>query len=112
MAPKKKVRGVPLSFKASAMKDEYKLWYHFLVAQLLLVKHLNDVTRDKAILLHAIIFRMSINVGQVMFNNIVQAAHSPHDALWYPSLITALCKKMGVIRDKMKKSCIPKFFWM
>ncbi|EOY19052.1 Uncharacterized protein TCM_043710 [Theobroma cacao] len=70
-------KGVLLSFKASAMKKDYKLW-------------------------------MSINVRYLVFNSIVQATRSPHDGLWYPSLITTLCKKVGVIWDKSEEILHPK----
>lgn len=56
-------KGLLMFFKASVMKNDPNLWYHFLVARLLLVKHLSDMIRNKAILLYAIIFGMSINVG-------------------------------------------------
>ncbi|EOY31577.1 Uncharacterized protein TCM_038506 [Theobroma cacao] len=51
---------------------------------------------------------MSINVGQVIFTSIFQAARLPHDGLWYPSLITALCKKVGIHWDKNEEILQPK----
>ncbi|EOY00124.1 Uncharacterized protein TCM_009655 [Theobroma cacao] len=66
----KMTKGILVSFKASTMKIVHKLWYHFLAAQLLPVKHISDVTRDRAILLYAIIYGMLVNVGQVIFTSI------------------------------------------
>lgn len=101
-------KGMPLSFKASAIKNEYKLCYHFLEVRFLFMKHFSDVTRDKTILLYAIVSRMSINVGQLVLNSIIQAACSPCDGLWFTSLITALCKKLGVIWDRSEEILHPK----
>ncbi|EOY32108.1 Uncharacterized protein TCM_039606 [Theobroma cacao] len=50
-------------FKANAMKNNYKVWYHFLAARLLSMKHLSDVTKYRALLLYAIVSGTSINVG-------------------------------------------------
>ncbi|EOY20461.1 Uncharacterized protein TCM_046328, partial [Theobroma cacao] len=61
-----------------------------------LVKHLSDVMKDRAILLYVMVTGKSINVGKLIFNNIVHYAISTRDSIWYPSLITALCKQAGV----------------
>ncbi|EOY08220.1 Uncharacterized protein TCM_022566 [Theobroma cacao] len=104
----KMTKGVPLYFKANTMKNDYKLWYHFLAARLLFTKYFSDMTKDNAILLYVIVSRTSINVGQLVFNSIVQAIHSPYDGLWYPSLITTLCKKVGVIWERSEVILHPK----
>lgn len=38
-------KGVPISFKANAMDNDYKVWYHFLVVKMLPMNHLSIVTK-------------------------------------------------------------------
>ncbi|EOY08722.1 Uncharacterized protein TCM_023809 [Theobroma cacao] len=78
------------------MDNEYKVWYHFLKAKMLPIKHLSDVTKDRAMLLYAIILGKSIDIGQLIFNSIVHTTRSIRDGLWYPSFITGLCKQVGL----------------
>ncbi|EOY08969.1 Uncharacterized protein TCM_024271 [Theobroma cacao] len=90
-------KGVVISFKANAMDNDYKVWYHFVAMKLLLVKYLSDVTKDRAILLYAIVTKKFIDIGQLIFKNIIMSARSPPNGLWYPSLITALCCQARVV---------------
>ncbi|EOY19076.1 Uncharacterized protein TCM_043746 [Theobroma cacao] len=72
------------------------------------VKHFNDVTKDRAVLLYSIVTRKSIGIGQLIFNNIILTACSPRDGLLYPSLITTLSHQAGVVYSPNKELLHPK----
>ncbi|EOY16729.1 Uncharacterized protein TCM_035608 [Theobroma cacao] len=74
---------------------------------MLLVKHLSNVTKDRAVLLYAILSGKSINIGQLIFNNTIYIARLPKDGLWFPSLITALCKQASVLWTSNKELLHP-----
>ncbi|EOY21561.1 Uncharacterized protein TCM_013376 [Theobroma cacao] len=101
-------RGVPILFKANAMDSDYKVWYHFLTTNMRLVKHLSDVTKDRTVLLYSIATKKSIDIGQLIFNNIIMLAQSPHDGLWYPSLIIAFYCQARVVWSTNEELLHPK----
>ncbi|EOY03108.1 Uncharacterized protein TCM_017575 [Theobroma cacao] len=75
---------------------------------MLLVKHLSDVTKDRVVLLYAIVTGKSIDIRHLNFNKIIMSAHSPHNKLWYPFLITALCYQARVVWSPNEKLLHPK----
>ncbi|EOY32250.1 Uncharacterized protein TCM_039903 [Theobroma cacao] len=79
------------------MDSDYKVSYHFLATKMILVKHLSNVTEDQVVFLYIIVTEKSIDIGQLIFNNIVMSAQSPRDELCYPSLFSTLCHQAGVV---------------
>lgn len=45
----------PMRFQQSITVPEAKMWIYFISSKLLLVQHITDVTRHRAIMLHAIL---------------------------------------------------------
>lgn len=101
-------KGIPVSFKANALNKFFKVWYHFLTARLLPVKHVSVITKDRAVLLYAMVTGKTINVGKLIFENILHVAGSAKEGIWYLSLITALCKQARVQWSSVEELLHPK----
>ena len=85
------------SVKTSTLTNEAKIWHYVVGARFMPSSHLSDVTRDRAILIYCIISEKTINVGSVMYASILHSIKGVAVNLYFPSLITALCGKAGVI---------------
>ena len=73
------------------------MWLNFIAAKILLVNHLSDVTKDRVVLLYAIVSWMSIDVGKIILNSIFNSILAPATrGLTYPSLIFSFCQNVGV----------------
>ena len=74
-----------------------KVWYNFLCGKLKPNLHLSTVTKDKTILLYAIIHVIKFNVGHVIESGIIESTQGRcTGALIHPSLITQLCRAIEV----------------
>ena len=60
------------------------------------VRHFSDITKERVVLLYAIVTGKSINLGKFLSSHILQCAKHLTMSLFYPSLITALCVTNGV----------------
>ncbi|GMN68009.1 hypothetical protein TIFTF001_037068 [Ficus carica] len=81
----------------SALDKHTKAWLYFIGAKLMPITHFSDVTKDRAILLYDILSGKSIDVGRLIQQSIKQALRgSTSGGLPHPSLITALCKQVGI----------------
>ena len=73
-----------------------KTWNYFLGSRLLPVKHMSEVTVDRAILLYAILNNPILDAGRVISNKITALAQELGIAIFFPGLITELCANVGV----------------
>ncbi|KOM43087.1 hypothetical protein LR48_Vigan05g069100 [Vigna angularis] len=73
-------------------------WMAFSHANIQLCSHVSDITLNRALLLYCVLRNMSINIGQVIANEIQMCANTMNNKapLGHPSLITHLCKIAGV----------------
>ncbi|KAJ7971626.1 putative S-locus lectin protein kinase family protein [Quillaja saponaria] len=87
--------GVLVSFGASQLKAHSQTWYYFLLGNILPTSNASDVTRDRALLLYAIMKGMNIDVGKIIRSAILQSANGKHLGLCFLFLITELCFAAG-----------------
>ncbi|KOM43202.1 hypothetical protein LR48_Vigan05g080600 [Vigna angularis] len=75
-----------------------KYWMAFSQANIQQCSHVSDITLSRALLLYCVLRNMSINIGQVIANEIQMCANTMNNKapLGHPSLITHLCKIAGV----------------
>ncbi|KAL3838991.1 hypothetical protein ACJIZ3_023582 [Penstemon smallii] len=102
--PKWKVTkgGNYMSFSARQLKDPCKMWFKFVVSRLLPRQETTGVTPYRALLLYCIVTMKSIDVGQLIHNEMVDTAmdHAKTSRwLWYPALISRLCIQVDVPLD-------------
>ena len=88
------------NFSRSGLLDTVRPWYAFVCVDLLPTAHLSDVTRERAILLYAIVSGASVDVGRVIFDYIMQCARAAHGGIGFPCLISAICASQGVMWDR------------
>ncbi|KAL1066765.1 hypothetical protein V6Z11_D12G083300 [Gossypium hirsutum] len=81
-----------MRFQQSITVPEAKMWIYFISSKLLLVQHITDVTRHRAIMLHAIL----------------QCVKGHTRGLLYPHLITELYRGVGIEFDVDELICPPK----
>ena len=90
-------------FPRKALVDNIRPWYAFVCVNLQPTAHLSDVTRERAILLYALVTGASIDVGRVIFYHYMHSVRAKQGGIMFPSLITSLCALNGVIGLKMKR---------
>ena len=78
------------------LKPHAKVWYHFLKFRLMPFTHVQTISRDRMLLLFSILNEKSINVGNIIVEEIRYCAPRNSGSLFFPSLITQLCLKAGV----------------
>ena len=71
--------------------DKVRPWYAFVCASLLPTAHLSDVSREKSILLFALMTGASIVMGIVIFDHYMHSVWSKVRGIGFPSLVTSLC---------------------
>ena len=89
--------GEKTSFPSSALSRYGKAWFSFICANMIPTRHLSDVTKDRAILLFAIVTGLNVDIGVLIHESIMKAIKSTViSGLPHPSLITQLCKRAGI----------------
>ena len=78
-------------FPRKCLLNKVRPWYAFICASLTPMTHLSDVSRERAILLYAIMVGASIDVGQVIFDSYMHCVRQKARGISFPYLITALC---------------------
>ncbi|KOM49854.1 hypothetical protein LR48_Vigan08g068100, partial [Vigna angularis] len=75
-----------------------KYWMTFSHSNIHPCSHVSEITVSRALLLYYVLRNMSINIGQVIANEIQVCANTMNNKapLGHPSLITHLCKIAGV----------------
>ncbi|KAL3499893.1 hypothetical protein ACH5RR_038986 [Cinchona calisaya] len=90
-------------FDFNRFKPNWQVWFEFICVRLLPVSHLSQITLELEKLLYCVPTRKSINVGQMIHNEICQLATTKQSRLSYPYLITALCLGAGVARNPVEE---------
>ncbi|PON78020.1 hypothetical protein PanWU01x14_023740 [Parasponia andersonii] len=86
----------------SALTPAAKVWYHFLKSRLLPTTHGKIVSKDRMLLLHSMLNGKSINVGRMIHSEIRACAAQKTGALFFPSLITRLCRNAPFLVNEEK----------
>ncbi|KOM34742.1 hypothetical protein LR48_Vigan02g089200 [Vigna angularis] len=89
---------VVVNIKRVYMTPLSKYWMAFSHAKIQPCSHVSDITISRALLLYCVLRGMSINIGQVIANEIQVCANTMNNKapLGHPSLITHLCELTGV----------------
>ena len=91
----------------SALKLVPNIWHKFIYATLKPSLHLSTVTRDKAILLYAIVQGIQFDVSHVIEQGIIESTQGRcTEALIHPPLITKLCRTTEVPMHDSKEKAI------
>lgn len=84
-----------------ALKPIPKVWFKIICARLLPNSDFENVDRDRLLLLHCILEGRSINVGKILYDEIIDCAFKKKetDKLLFASLISDLCIRIGVYAE-------------
>ncbi|KOM49658.1 hypothetical protein LR48_Vigan08g048500 [Vigna angularis] len=90
--------GVVVNIRRVDLIPLAKYWMAFSHANIQPCSHVSDITVSRALLLYCVLRGMSINIGQVIANEIQVCANTMNNKapLGHPSLITHLCELVGV----------------
>ncbi|KOM31508.1 hypothetical protein LR48_Vigan01g106300 [Vigna angularis] len=89
---------VVVNIRRADMTPLAKYWMAFSHANIQPCSHVSDITISRALLLYCVLRGTSINIGQVIANEIQVCANTMNNKtpLRHPSLITHLCELAGV----------------
>ena len=82
--------------------------------------HNATVDLDRMMLLHSVIFGRRVDIGNTIWTEIWNCAKKRKGPLFFPNLITALCRRAGVVEEQFDEVVqgdaaitnkkLPKFF--
>ncbi|KAK8918957.1 hypothetical protein KSP39_PZI021671 [Platanthera zijinensis] len=82
---------------STSFTREAKVWMLFVNASLLPTKHANQISLERAVLIYCIMLGRKINAGQMIYDQLKERfAANGGRQLWYPTLITLMCRFAGV----------------
>ncbi|PNY17799.1 hypothetical protein L195_g014551 [Trifolium pratense] len=83
------------SIKWMSLKPEFRVWYQFLKHSIMPTTHNETLNKAHLVLLHCITAEPKVNVGKIIYQEIVNCStrKTTEDMLYFPCLITDLCKK-------------------
>ncbi|KAI9101414.1 hypothetical protein K1719_023896 [Acacia pycnantha] len=87
------------NLKCSRFRPEARIWFHFLCHQLLPTLYTQTISRDRAFLLYCLLEGNQIDVDVLIYEELFAALKSTTGNLWFPALITELCRNAEVIFD-------------
>ena len=64
----------PVTFPSIGLTRECKAWYYFLAVRLVLVRHFNDINKERVVLLYSIVIGKSLYLGKFLSSHIIQCA--------------------------------------
>ncbi|KOM28752.1 hypothetical protein LR48_Vigan583s000300 [Vigna angularis] len=90
--------GATVHIRRAYLTPMAKYWMAFYHANIQPCSHVSDITVSRALFLYCVLRGMSINIGQVIGNEIQTCASTMNNKapLGHPSLITHLCELAGV----------------
>ncbi|KOM24907.1 hypothetical protein LR48_Vigan17s000300 [Vigna angularis] len=90
--------GAVVNIRRNDLTPLAKYWMAFSHANIQSCTHVSDITLNGALVLYCVLRNLSINIGQVIANEIQMCANTMNNKapLGHPSLITHLCKIAGV----------------
>ncbi|KAK8967931.1 hypothetical protein KSP40_PGU015782 [Platanthera guangdongensis] len=85
------------AIKSTSLSREAKVWLLFINASILPTRHLNNISLDRLTLIYSILMGKRINMGRLIAEQLaLRVMEDRARPLWFPTLITALCRLAGV----------------
>ncbi|PIN14475.1 hypothetical protein CDL12_12899 [Handroanthus impetiginosus] len=90
----------PIHFPRTTLTFAADNWLRFISARLLPSSHTSEVTRERAVMIYAILTDVPFNIGGFLHRSIFKSAMGGLTmGLYHPSLITKLCARAGLERQ-------------
>ncbi|PIN25660.1 hypothetical protein CDL12_01599 [Handroanthus impetiginosus] len=88
---------MPIHFSRTKLTFVANNWLRFVSARFLLSSHTSEVTRERAVMIFAILTDVSFDIGRFLHRSIWNSAMGGLTVdLHHPSLITELCARAGL----------------
>ncbi|MFQ6658777.1 hypothetical protein Gotur_027897 [Gossypium turneri] len=78
------------------LKRVAKVSFYFVRYSFMPISHSSTISKERMLLLYAILTEKSINVGKIILKKIHNCAKKKAESTYFPSLITSLCLKARV----------------
>ncbi|PIN20436.1 hypothetical protein CDL12_06877 [Handroanthus impetiginosus] len=90
----------PIHFPRTTLTFAADNWLRFISARLLPSSHTSEVTRERAVMIYAILTDVPFDIGRFLHRSILKSAMGGLTmGLYHPSLITELCARAGLERQ-------------
>ncbi|PIN07716.1 hypothetical protein CDL12_19711 [Handroanthus impetiginosus] len=90
----------PIHFPCTTLTFAADNWLRFVSARLLPSSHTSEVTRERAVMIYAILTDVPFDIGHFLHKSILKSAMGGLTIrLYHPSLITELCARAGLERQ-------------
>ncbi|PIN25880.1 hypothetical protein CDL12_01374 [Handroanthus impetiginosus] len=90
----------PIHFPRTTLTFAADNWLRFVSARLLPSSHTSEVTRERAVMIYAILTDVPFDIGHFLHRSILKSAMGGLTVgLYHPSLITELCARAGLERQ-------------
>ncbi|MCH86096.1 hypothetical protein A2U01_0006950, partial [Trifolium medium] len=88
------------TIRRMSLKPIMRVWYQFIKHSLMPTSHNEFVNKTRLVLLHCITAMQHVNVGKIISKEINECSTPQLGMLYFPCLITGLCRKILIIEYK------------
>ncbi|MFQ6622030.1 hypothetical protein Gotur_002604 [Gossypium turneri] len=95
---------IPETFNQELMTPIAKMWMKFVCSRIWLIIEMFDISQIQAIITYGILQKKKICIGTWIYKNMVDCVRNSGKIIFFPHLITELCKRAGVPIERMDKT--------
>ncbi|KAK8348659.1 hypothetical protein V6Z11_A06G095000 [Gossypium hirsutum] len=95
---------IPEAFNQELMIPKAKMWMKFVCSRILLTTEMSEVGPAHAIKTYGILQKKQICISKWINHSTAECAITLGRGIFFPHLITGLCKKTGVQIERMDKT--------
>ncbi|MBA0701798.1 hypothetical protein Goari_022574 [Gossypium aridum] len=89
------------------MTPKAKMWMKFVYSRIWLIREMSEINPIQAIITYRILQKKQICIGTWIYKNLVDCARNLGKGIFFPHLISKLCKRVGVPIERMDKTMNP-----
>jgi len=98
---------IPEMFLQELMTLKAKMWMKFLCLRIWPITEMFEISPIQAIITYGILQKKQICIGTWIYKNMVDCARNLEKGIFFPHLITELCKRAEVPIERMDKTKNP-----
>ncbi|MBA0866216.1 hypothetical protein Goshw_018962, partial [Gossypium schwendimanii] len=89
------------------MASKAKMWMKFVCSRIWPITKIFEISPIQAIITYGILQKKQICIGTWIYKNMVNCAKKLGKGVFFPHLVTGLCKRAGVPIEQMDKTMNP-----
>ncbi|MBA0874172.1 hypothetical protein Goshw_012910 [Gossypium schwendimanii] len=98
---------IPETFNQELMTPKAKMWMKFVCSRIYPTTEISEISLTQAIVTYRILKKEANMYWTWIYKNMVDCARNLEKGIFFPHLITKLCKRAGVPIDRMDKTMNP-----